>query len=98
MNPAFIAKGHGYESGTYGRCTAFDGYQIIAHPLPGDDDKGRESRVFGRQDNGNGGTTYGAYQIRLARRGDSGRDLYLLVSHGAGREVWLLPSFYDRGT
>jgi hypothetical protein len=96
MENALIAKGHGYESGSYGRCTAFDGYTVLAEPLPGYDAAGRDSRVFGRKENGYGGTCYGAYTIKLAKR-DSGRDLYLLVQHGGGREVWRVPAFYDRG-
>lgn len=92
----FIQSGHGYETGSYGRCTAFDGFEIIAEPLPGLDAAGRESRVFNRQPNGNGGTCYAAYTIKLAKR-ENGSGLYILMQHGGGREVWLVPTFYDGG-
>lgn len=92
----FVRSGHGYETGSYGRCMAFDGFEIVANPLGGDDNAARESRVFGRDANGHGGVTYAAYDLRLAKDGVS-RDLYLLVSHGAGREVWRIPAFYDGG-
>jgi hypothetical protein len=92
----FIRSGHGYESGSYGRCTAFDDYTVIANPLGGNDNAAQDSRVFGRDERGYGGVTYGAYDLKLARD-DYSRDLYLLVSHGAGREVWRLPSFSDKG-
>lgn len=95
---AFIRKGHGYESGEYGRCDAFDGYKIITNPLPGYDSEGRAARVFRTQENGNGGVCYGAYTVKLALKEDNyNRDLYLLVQHGAGREVWKMPQFYDGG-
>jgi hypothetical protein len=96
MNATFIKKGHGYETGEYGRCTAFDGYTVIAAPLDGQDAAARESRVFNREANGNGGTCYGAYTLKLAK-GEYGRDKYLLVQHGGGREVWRVPAFYDGG-
>lgn len=92
----FIRSGHGYETGEYGRCTAFDGYEIVAEPLPGYDKYGRESRVFNRQPNGYGGICYGAYTIKLGKR-EFSTDLFLLVAHGGGREVWRLPTFYDGG-
>jgi hypothetical protein len=34
MERAFIVKGHGYETGSMGRCTAFDGFDIIAALAP----------------------------------------------------------------
>jgi hypothetical protein len=92
----FIKSGHGYEVSDRGRCTAFDGFTILAEPLPGYDKAGRESRVFNRNADGSGGVTYSPYTIKLARD-DFGVDLYLLVEHGAGREVWRLPAFYDGG-
>lgn len=96
----FITKSHGYENPSEGSgyepCTAFDGFEILAHPLPD-----RESRIFGRQENGNGGTCYRAYSLKLARktdeRGRAERSLHLLVEHGGGREVWSLRWLYDRG-
>jgi hypothetical protein len=98
QDAVFIRSGHGYESGSYGRCDAFDGYTILAAPLPGYDAAGRDSRVFGRKENGNGGICYGAYTVKLALKdGDYMRDLFLLVQHGAGREVWRLPRFSDGG-
>jgi hypothetical protein len=102
----FIKSGHGYDVSDRGRCTAFDGFTILAEPLPGYDKAGRESRVFNRNADGSGGITYAPYTIKLARddfavdeldRNDFGVDLYLLVQHGAGREVWRLPAFYDGG-
>lgn len=99
MNHTFITRGHGYEqSERYDRCTAFDGYEVIANPLGGFDKAARESRVFNRQPNGYGGTCYGSHSIQLARR-EGGRKnvLYLLLEHGSGREVWQVPTFYDGG-
>ena len=96
MENIFIGKGHGYESGSQGRCTAFDGFEIIANPLGGDNAADRESRVFNRKENGNGGTTYASHTVRLAKRGFD-RGLFLLIQHGGGREVLALPSFYDGG-
>jgi hypothetical protein len=92
----FIQSGHGYEVGDRGRCVAFDGFTILAEPLPGYDKAGRESRVFRGDSECGGGVTYASYTIKLANRGFD-NDLYLLVEHGAGREVWRLPSFYDGG-
>jgi hypothetical protein len=90
-----IATGHGYAG-----CTAFDGFKIIAAPLPGYSNAEREARVF-RRASGNG-CDYGSHTIALAVREnhspyEGGDSLYLLVSHGAGREVWAVPSFYDGG-
>ncbi len=96
MQNALIAKGHGYEVSDRGRCTAFDGFEIIANPLGGYDNAARESRVFHRKENGNGGTCYGAYSIKLAKR-EFGQELYILMQHGGGREVWRVPQFYDGG-
>ena len=99
----FIRSGHGYENcPDRGRCTAFDGYEIIGNPLGGYDAQARESRVFNRQPNGNGGnggTCYGAYSIQIGRDKGAGNrgSLYILMSHGAGREVWRIPDFYDGG-
>jgi hypothetical protein len=106
MQNVLIRTGHGYESGDRGRCEAFDGFEIIAAPLhqEGDGwqaafgDKARESRVYRRPDGRGGerGTDYGSHAIKLARqRHDS--DLYILMHHGGGREVWRVPSFYDGG-
>jgi hypothetical protein len=96
MDQVLIAKGHGYESGKYGRCTAFDGFEIIANPLGGYDAAARDSRVFGRKENGKGGCNYSAYSIKLGKR-EFCRDLYILMQHGGGREVWKIPAFYDNG-
>jgi hypothetical protein len=99
MNIALIKTGHGYETGSRGRCTAFDDYTVVASPLGGHDSKvDRESRVFNRQPNGNGGCCYGSHAIKLATDGNSaGRDFYILMEHGGGREVWRVPQFYDGG-
>lgn len=91
---AFIRRGHGYEVSERGRCEAFDGFEIIANPLGEFDEDARESRVFGRKANGNGGTTYGSHSIKLGR--ESGL-LFILMHHGGGREVLALPTFYDGG-
>jgi hypothetical protein len=92
-----IARGHGYETGSQGRCTAFDDFDVIAAPLGEFDNAARESRVFLRA-SGNG-TCYGSHVIKLARRkgGRPNGDLYILVHHGGGREVWQIPDFYDGG-
>jgi hypothetical protein len=102
MERAFIRKGDGYERGSRtgedGRCNAFDGFEIIASPLGGFSEADRERRIFpGRS--GGPGVTYGSHAIQLARReGDrEGSDLYILMHNGSGREVLLIPSFYDGG-
>lgn len=96
MGKTFICTGHGYETGRNGRCTAFDGYAVIANPLGKHGAEDRESRVFLRE--GGRGTNYGSHVIQLAKEADSlSRDLFLLVEHGAGREVWRIPEFYDGG-
>lgn len=97
MQNVLIATGHGYENhSTQGRCTAFDGFEVLCNPLGGYDKEDRESRVFGKQANGNGGTTYDAFSIKLAKQ-EYDRELYILMQHGAGREVWKIPQFYDGG-
>lgn len=91
-----VATGNGYQG-----CKAFDGYTVIAAPLPGYGNAEREARVF-RRASGNG-TDYGSHTMALAVRAEhgvgyeGGRYLYLLVSHGAGREVWSVPQFFDGG-
>lgn len=104
MYNAFIRSGHGYEVSDRGRCTAFDGFDVVAAPLhqEGKDweaafgDKARESRIF-RRANGNG-TDYGSHAIALARMsGDSSGALYILMHNGSGREVLAVPTFYDGG-
>ena len=96
MENAFIATGHGYEQGSMGRCTAFDGFTVLAAPLDGYDAAARESRIFRRDPDAIGGwVCYGAYTVKLAREGDRSRGLYLLVQHGGGREVWAVPQFFD---
>lgn len=104
MDRVFIAKGDGYASGsltgTDGRCTVFDGFEVIAEPLPT-----RESRVLGRKDGEPGtGTDYGSHSIKLAVRSFDGdrrykgtRQLYILMENGSGREVLAVKTIYDRG-
>lgn len=98
-----IATGHGYETGSRGRCTAFDGFTIIAEPLGGFDNASRESRVLGRVDGKPGtGCDYGSHAIKLAVRDDDrphkgSRQLFLLMQHGGGREVLRIPQMYDGG-
>src|SRR4051812_3328674 len=78
----------------------FEGLRILAEPCAS-----RESRVFGRQPNGNGGTCYGSHSIRLATsterdasRPPSSRDaLFILVSHGGGHERLAFRMVYDNG-
>jgi hypothetical protein len=104
MNSAFIRFGHGYENHSReGRCTAFDGFDIIAAPLhqEGDGwhaafgDKARDSRVYRR---GTGGAvTYASHAIKLARMSNTSSGLYILMHHGGGREVLSVPTFYDGG-
>jgi hypothetical protein len=82
--PIFIAKGHGYESGSQGRCELFDGFTMLAEPLGDWSDADRARRVFGN-------VTYGSHIFKLAVRTEEAakrsRSLYLLVHHGGGREV-----------
>lgn len=95
MRSVFIRKGHGYENGhEEGRCTAFDGFDIIARPLGGQDHADRERRVFHRE--GGRATTYASHVIALGKERHDGA-LYILMHHGAGREVLRVPEFYDGG-
>lgn len=108
MYAAFIKSGHGYEVSDRGRCTCFDGFDVIAAPLHQEGEgwqaafgnEARESRVF-RRDNGRGGTSgtdYGSHAIKLARlSGTSSGDLYILMHNGSGREVLAVPRFWDGG-
>lgn len=92
MDRAFIAFGDGYErgsrTGTDGRCTAFDGFAVIAAPLGDFDKVSRESRVW-RRPGANYGVTYDSHAIKLAEKAEPrvGGGLYILVQHGGGREV-----------
>lgn len=91
----FIRSGHGYEQSDRGRCTAFDGFEIIANPLGEFDNAARDSRSFPRKD-GRPGVTYGSHSIKLGKAEFDGA-LYILMQHGGGREVWRVPEFYDGG-
>lgn len=91
-NPVFLKKGDGYAG-----CTAFDGFTVLAFPVAD-----REARIFGATPGKqSSGTCYRAYEMRLAcRTGDEAktrRDLFLLISHGGGREVVRVPCFWDAG-
>lgn len=96
MNSTFIREACGGDA----EKKLFDGFTIIAAPLPGYDNAGREARVFKRK--GGNGTDYGSHIMALAVPDmtgtyEGGRQLYILVSHGGGRELWAIPSFYDGG-
>lgn len=105
MQNVLIKTGHGYENHSKeGRCEAFDGFEIIAAPLHQDGDgwqaafgnEARESRIYNKSGVPGRGCDYGSHAIKLARR-EHDRDLYILMHHGGGREVWRIPSFYDGG-
>lgn len=98
LQSALVAKGHGYEQSERGRCTAFDGFEIIANPLGGFDNASRESRIF-RPDGGKpgSGTCYGSHAVYLMRatgREIGGRHLYIGIHHGGGRQVWRVPTCF----
>ena len=68
------------------RVESFDGYEILAHPLPSRDD-----RVFhrGESDTSRVSITYESHYVRIARPtgiGSKGR-LAILMHHGGGRHV-----------
>lgn len=68
------------------RVESFDGYEILAHPLPSRDD-----RVFHRGDADTSGVsvTYASHDVQIARPtgiGSKGR-LAILMHHGGGRNV-----------
>jgi len=68
------------------RVESFDGYEVLAHPLPNRDD-----RVFHRGDSDTSGVsvTYASHDVRIARPtgiGSKGR-LAILMHHGGGRNV-----------
>lgn len=91
---ALVATGTGYAGsapsaffpGTV-RCTAFDGFEILANPLGGDTPAARESRVF--KGKSGPGVTYASHEFYLMRKEDS-RAYYIGVHHGGGRQVWAL--------
>jgi hypothetical protein len=91
MNRVFIARGTRYADDK-----TFDGFDVIAEPCAD-----RESRIFGADADGRGGTDYRSHSYKLATRGahsyKGNRSLFLLVEHGGGREVLAVPSFYDGG-
>jgi hypothetical protein len=95
MQNVLIRTGHGYEESTRGRCEAFDDFEIVAAPLGEFDNAARESRHWPKSD-GLPGVTYDSYALKLGRM-RSDRALYILIHHGAGREVWRVPEFYDGG-
>lgn len=97
MERGLIRSGNGYEG-----CAAFDGFEVIAEPLPT-----RESRVIlyttpsGRED----GCDYSSHSVKLAVLADpifgglhkGGRRLFVLLEHGGGRRVVSIGQFYDGG-
>lgn len=98
LQSPLVATGHGYEQSERGRCTAFDGLEIIANPLGGFDNASRESRIF-RPEGGKpgSGVCYGSHALYLMRKADADkrdRGLYVGVHHGGGRQVWALPACY----
>lgn len=108
MQNVLIRTGHGYESGSRGRCEAFDGFEIIAAPLhqAGEGwqaafgNEARASRIFNASGKPGAGCDYSSHAIKLAKMpGETvrGGGLYLLMQHGSGREVWQIPDFYGDG-
>lgn len=96
LKTALHATGHGYESGSRGRCEAFDAFEIVANPLGGFSNADRESRSFpGRA--GGPGVTYGSHALYLLREKDhkpGDRDYFVAVHNGSGRQIWRLPACY----
>ena len=82
MDNALIRTGHGYETGSRGRCEAFDGITILARPLGGFSNEDRESRVFPSKDGP--GTTYGSHSIALGEREGGRGELLILMQNGVG--------------
>ena len=68
------------------RVDNFDGYEVLAHPLPD-----REDRVFHRGEPGTSQTsvTYGSHDIQIARPTGPGSMslLAILMYHGGGRHI-----------
>lgn len=68
------------------RVESFDGYDVLAHPLPNRDD-----RVFhrGESDTSRVSITYASHDVRIARpTGIGGKSrLAILMHHGGGRHV-----------
>jgi hypothetical protein len=99
MQNTFIATGHGYEKSDRGRCMAFDGFTVLANPLGGFSEADRARRIFPGITSA--GVTCASHTMALAIRSDSSEssrhDVYILVQHGGGREVWRLPQFHDGG-
>lgn len=88
MTNILLARGDGYAGDT-----TFDGFEILAEPLPR-----REDRVFRRNPDGTGGVDYGSHWLALARRRDAPRlGFVILVEHGGGRQVVAFPGIFDGG-
>lgn len=107
MQTVIIARGHGYETVNppyvNERCTAFDGFEVIANPLGGFSAADRERRILGRVDGKPGtGCDYSSHSIQLAVRENGGtykggRNLFILMQHGGGRVVYAIKQMYDGG-
>lgn len=96
-NSALLARGHGYETGSRGRCEAFDPYDILANPLGGDKPEQRAKRVF-PSPSGGPGTTYESHEIYLLASKEKSlgkRQFCVAVHHGRGRFIWKLPTCYN---
>lgn len=94
MHLTLVRTGHGYETGSRGRCTAFDGITILANPLGGFSETDRKNRIF---ESGNYRIDYGSHVLALGRDTETPHIHYRLVHHGVGREVWRFPDFSDNG-
>lgn len=91
---ALVATGHGYETGSQGRCTAFDGFAIVRNPLGGFSEADRARRVFPGKSGP--GVTYGSHALYLMTRDDkSDRAFYIGVHHGGGRQVWRVKACFN---
>ncbi len=68
------------------RVETFDGYEVLAHPLPN-----REDRVFhrGESESSQVSVTYGSHDLMIARPTGPGSKglLAILMHHGGGRHI-----------
>lgn len=94
LDTALVTTGHGYQTGSHGRCTAFDGFTIIANPLGEFSDRDRERRIFLANDGP--GVTYGSHALYLMTREErEPRAFYIGIHNGSGRQVWRIPACFE---
>ena len=82
MSVSYLERHPHYYASQEDSVDVFAPFTILSEPLPT-----RESRVFDRIDGGTG-VTYASHSIKLAcKDSDKGREFFILMEHGGGREI-----------